>query len=90
MELNIQNLEQDVQEKQATISSLKSQLEDIKCINLEMYTKLAVRFRDNFIAFSFQTTSSTKLLNCKNIHEHGFIVRQKLLYYKFKLRKILH
>ena len=27
---------------QATIGSLKSQLEDIKCINLEMYTKLAV------------------------------------------------
>lgn len=44
MELNIQNLEEDVHEKQATISSLKSQLEDIKCINLEMYTKLAVRF----------------------------------------------
>jgi len=41
MELNIQNLEEDVHEKQATISSLKSQLEDIKCINLEMYTKLA-------------------------------------------------
>ena len=28
---------------QTTIGSLKSQLEDIKCINLEMYTKLAVR-----------------------------------------------
>ena len=27
---------------QTTIASLKSQLEDIKCINLEMYTKLAV------------------------------------------------
>jgi len=41
MELSIQNLEEDVTEKQATIGSLKSQLEDIKCINLEMYTKLA-------------------------------------------------
>jgi len=41
MELSIQNLETDVQEKQATIASLKAQLEDIKCINLEMYTKLA-------------------------------------------------
>jgi len=41
MELSIQHLESDVQEKQATIASLKSQLEDIKCINLEMYTKLA-------------------------------------------------
>ena len=27
---------------QALICSLKGQLEDIKCINLEMYTKLAV------------------------------------------------
>jgi len=41
MELSIQHLEEDVSEKQATIGSLKSQLEDIKCINLEMYTKLA-------------------------------------------------
>merc|ERR1712079_623775 len=41
MELCIQNLEEDVEEKKATIASLKSQLEDIKCINLEMYTKLA-------------------------------------------------
>lgn len=41
MEMSIQNLEEDVTEKQATIGSLKSQLEDIKCINLEMYTKLA-------------------------------------------------
>merc|ERR1712154_165226 len=41
MELSIANLEADVEEKQATIASLKSQLEDIKCINLEMYTKLA-------------------------------------------------
>lgn len=41
MEMSINNLEEDVSEKQATIGSLKSQLEDIKCINLEMYTKLA-------------------------------------------------
>merc|ERR1711892_668263 len=41
MEMSIQNLEEDVSEKQATIGSLKGQLEDIKCINLEMYTKLA-------------------------------------------------
>jgi len=41
MEMSIQNLEEDVSEKKATIGSLKSQLEDIKCINLEMYTKLA-------------------------------------------------
>jgi len=41
MEISIQNLEEDVSDKQATIASLKAQLEDIKCINLEMYTKLA-------------------------------------------------
>jgi len=41
MEVSIQQLEEDVTEKQTTIGSLKSQLEDIKCINLEMYTKLA-------------------------------------------------
>lgn len=41
MEHSIEQLTADTQEKQALISSLKSQLEDIKCINLEMYTKLA-------------------------------------------------
>lgn len=35
-------LEKDVHEKQDTIISLRDQLEDIKCINLEMYTKLQV------------------------------------------------
>ena len=34
---------------QATIASLKSQLEDIKCINLEMYTKLAVSIHISII-----------------------------------------
>ena len=32
----------DILYLQALICSLKGQLEDIKCINLEMYTKLAV------------------------------------------------
>jgi len=41
LELNIEQLKEDNGDKQATISSLKGQLEDIKCINLEMYTKLA-------------------------------------------------
>ena len=35
-------LEKDVHEKQDTIISLRDQLEDIKDINLEMYTKLQV------------------------------------------------
>ena len=35
-------LEKDVHEKQDTIISLRGQLEDIKDINLEMYTKLQV------------------------------------------------
>merc|ERR1712127_371820 len=34
-------LEKDVHEKQDTIVTLRAQLEDIKTINLEMYTKLA-------------------------------------------------
>merc|ERR1719230_1047608 len=41
MEQNIAELTEDTAEKQALICSLKGQLEDIKCINLEMYTKLA-------------------------------------------------
>jgi len=41
MEMAMKLLEKDVHEKQDTIVSLRSQLEDIKTINLEMYTKLA-------------------------------------------------
>merc|ERR1719350_1709998 len=41
MEANIEQLTMDTSEKQVLICSLKGQLEDIKCINLEMYTKLA-------------------------------------------------
>lgn len=41
MEMAMKLLEKDVHEKQDTIISLRSQLEDIKGINLEMYTKLA-------------------------------------------------
>jgi len=41
MEMAMKLLEKDVHEKQDTIISLRSQLEDIKSINLEMYTKLA-------------------------------------------------
>ena len=40
MEMAMKLLEKDVHEKQDTIISLRSQLEDIKTINLEMYTKL--------------------------------------------------
>ena len=42
MEMAMKLLEKDVHEKQDTIISLRDQLEDIKCINLEMYTKLQV------------------------------------------------
>ena len=42
MEMAMKLLERDVHEKQDTIISLREQLEDIKHINLEMYTKLRV------------------------------------------------
>jgi bacterioferritin (cytochrome b1) len=42
-EMAMKLLEKDVHEKQDTIISLRDQLEDIKNINLEMYTKLQVR-----------------------------------------------
>ena len=41
-EMAMKLLEKDVHEKQDTIISLRDQLEDIKNINLEMYTKLQV------------------------------------------------
>ena len=41
MEMAMKLLEKDVHEKQDTIISLRSQLDDIKSINLEMHTKLA-------------------------------------------------
>lgn len=41
MEVAMKLLEKDIHEKQDTIISLRSQLEDIKEINLEMYTKLS-------------------------------------------------
>ena len=70
MEANIEQLTMDTSEKQVRreakyavlaaaqvlICSLKGQLEDIKCINLEMYTKLAVS-----TASSTSMTSSTTM-----------------------------
>ena len=41
-EMALKLLEKDVHEKQDTIISLREQLDDIKHINLEMYTKLQV------------------------------------------------
>ena len=51
MEMAMKLLEKDVHEKQDTIISLRDQLEDIKHINLEMYTKLQVsrRYRLHFL-----------------------------------------
>ena len=45
MEVAMKLLEKDVHEKQDTIRALRDQLEDIKSINLDMYTKLQVRTR---------------------------------------------
>ena len=42
MEMAMKLLEKDVHHKQDTIVCLRDQLEDIKDINLEMYTKLSV------------------------------------------------
>ena len=42
MEVAMKLLEKDVHEKQDTIRTLRDQLDDIKTINLEMYTKLEV------------------------------------------------
>ena len=42
MEMAMKLLEKDVHHKQDTIVCLRDQLEDIKDINLEMYTKLLV------------------------------------------------
>ena len=41
MEMAMKLLEKDIHEKQDTIISLRSQLEDIKNVNLEMFTKLS-------------------------------------------------
>ena len=47
MEMAMKLLEKDVHEKQDTIVSLRNQLEEIKDINLELYTKLQVRATSN-------------------------------------------
>ena len=44
MEMAMKLLEKDVHEKQDTIINLRDQLEDIKIINMEMYSKLQVIF----------------------------------------------
>ena len=45
MEMAMKLLEKDVHEKQDTIVSLRQQLEEIKDINLELYTKLQVNWK---------------------------------------------
>ena len=49
MEMAMKLLEKDVHEKQDTIIALRNQLEDIKNINLEMYTKLQVMYWKNLV-----------------------------------------
>lgn len=58
MEMAMKLLEKDVHEKQETINSLRDQLEDIKHINLEMYTKLQV------CLFNMSVLSWEVLSNC--------------------------
>ena len=66
MEMAMKLLEKDVHEKQDTIISLRDQLEDIKNINLEMYTKLQVIdnyhhfFTSNSLLFSPSTHAALK------------------------------
>ena len=43
MEMANKLLEKDVHQKRDTITSLRDQLDEIKNINLELYTKLQVR-----------------------------------------------
>ena len=73
-------LEKDVHEKQDTIISLRDQLEDIKNINLEMYTKLqvinftsntilvhklAARWSIRFVCFDLEFTFARRALRSK-------------------------
>ena len=53
MEMAMKLLEKDVHEKQDTIISLRNQLEDIKNINLEMYTKLQVMYWQKLLKEQF-------------------------------------
>lgn len=46
MEVAMKLLEKESREKQENIVSLRKQLDDIKIINLEMYKKLQVRFKN--------------------------------------------
>ena len=49
MEVAMKLLEKDVHEKQDTVVSLRGQLEEIKDINLDLYTKLQVRLIKTYI-----------------------------------------
>ena len=42
MEVALRLLEKDIHEKQDTVVGLRTQLDDIKAINLELYNKLQV------------------------------------------------
>ena len=73
MEVAMKLLEKDVHEKQDTIRALRDQLEDIKSINLDMYTKLQVRtsffilFGNSFVvrmAFQIKRRNNTSLVAC--------------------------
>ena len=71
MEVAMKLLEKDVHEKQDTIRALRDQLEDIKSINLDMYTKLQVR--TSFLLFG---NSLVKRRN--NINQTSMIHKEKV------------
>lgn len=62
MEMAMKLLEKDVHEKQDTIIHLRDQLEDIKSINLEMYTKLQVTITNTIGLFPQATGEKSYLV----------------------------
>lgn len=67
-EMAMKLLEKDIHEKQDTIISLRRQLEDIKTINLEMYRKLQVNFKQNNLIFYLvckMILKTNKINTCK-------------------------
>ena len=63
-EMAMKLLEKDVHEKQDTIISLRGQLEDIKDINLEMYTKLQVLVLLSMVIDIFKFDCGFNYIHC--------------------------
>ena len=73
-EMAMKLLEKDVHEKQDTIISLRDQLEDIKNINLEMYTKLQVFIFSVSCVNECLCNVATKPLTYHNFKTNQFII----------------